>query len=754
MRLFEILLIVGVTTIGLGVMEYFSFLSIINHLNSAAGGITDVVVEWDIENPMQSFVRPLESASQDQYDDSNENLNREDTHDLLRGTDSGVKATQAQSNIASELGNINSVATFSSSDFLSKPFDKLQDFPFAFRGWHPEAREQSYIQNRGLVNDKDRLAQKTYDRPELEDPGVEYLPFDESLVLPEWQNEPRLVYDITVIRLRDAFGLINDEIQPLEWEDIFTRVIGVYARYNIYIRVSRAELANTHMLDKKRSLDYLAYLEGPDFAELMQIDSPRPFVRFSAMDREFAQWVRQQYQELYGLPLLDHAAKLPKGLKTLLMNTDKYNFQRNMLEWIVGYPMRLPPWHIVNSSPFFPLFYFHMRNGECRGGRLFGRTGSCWERRKPIIDPATGVILRNATCRRFEGGLKSRADHPVQIRAHESQRMRGDSAARMLSHELGHNFGEHHPADECKLFTDWPAGNLMYQLRFIGLQSRGSCSEKPDPNQNLATSLSKEQVVRIRNHIKEKDMRPSKPVPGSITIGQSTMQLGSAARHVTQPMRPNRLAYVSKVFEIVRKAPCSLHQSLVVLNLLPAPKSGRVARVRWMPAHPYVKPFPVEVYIVQPVSPVEDEQSTFAIVQRSGPLVISYTYQQSHRELDLPDNGLRIESGQMVAIARLDGHGLDIDQAQYASDAVLFSDVSGELPSLYDTIHDALSPQHLPDSTVYPKIADSPKRHDAFFYAQTIAEPGLSTFAARHGPLDYKALWCSQLLVNYDLRTN
>ncbi|GBG31191.1 Hypothetical Protein FCC1311_074122 [Hondaea fermentalgiana] len=748
LRLFECLALVGAAALGVGILEYFAFSAALMNLDSYAQSVR-VAGAW---------AKTSSGGASDDDDNEEDDPDIDDDNDDNNGdgvTDFSVDKSSSRSR---EFDNTeyNEEDGAKRSHTSHVQFD-ISDFSLGYRGWHQEARKRDYLGTKDTAASV-RRSQRPFSRPHIEDADGAILPFDESLVLPKWREEPRLVYDVTVIRLRDAFRLIDDEVSLQDWEDIFSRVITIYARYNIYLRVSRTELANAHMLDDKRSLDYLAYVEGPDLAEVTTIGSTQPQVSLARADVQFSHWVTARYKKLYGLQVLESASKLPKGLKALMASTDKYNFQRNMLEWIVGYPMRVPPWNLVNSSPIFPVFYFHMRNGECFAGRIFGRTGSCYERRKPIIDPDTGAFLRNATCRRFENALKTRAARPVQRRVHEKVRMRGDTAARMLAHELGHNFGEHHPSDSCALSETWEKGNLMHQLRYVGIASRRVCPDAPLLEQSRATSLSAEQVTRMREAIQKVDIKPSGTVPGGITVGRSTMQLGSASKPLADVFRQSRRAYIAAEFELTRKAPCSLHQHIVVLNLLPAPKAGRVARVRWMPAHPYTKAAIVEIYVVEPrrksLAAPAGEMVDFSVKQRSGPLVLPHEHQWFHKELDLPDAGLSIEKGQFIAIARLDGNGLDIDQALHASDAVLFSDVAGQLGSYYDTIHDALSPEHLPDTSTYPRVAFASKQVDSFYYAADPPLPGHSGFRAHAAPPEYEAGWCAPLLINYDIVTS
>jgi len=540
-------------------------------------------------------------------------------------------------------------------------------------------------------------------------------------------GKPDLVFDLQVQRFVDDFNLIDDDLSVEELENIFSKVVLLFANFGVYVRIDGSDLSKLDRLDRGRSLDFLAYVEGPDKAELENRQL------FNEDDIDFADWVKKKYRDFYGFELLESIVNLPKDLKDANYNDNRYSFQRNLFDWIIGFPHKRTPWELVNSAVFAPVFYFHAMNGECRVGRIGGRTSSCWEHRKPILDPDSGEFIKNATCRRFEGNLRLRASKNSYYRPHEMIRMRGKTAVRMFAHEIGHNFNLHHPASACVSKNSWKEGNLMLQRRFVGLSSQKRCPATPVPEQDDALFLSKGQIETIRNAIRHVDIRPSFPVNFARTIGETTLQLGSSSPTVGSPFLEGRKAFIgSKSLE--KQVGCTLQKATIVFNRIRAPVNCVVRRVRWMPFRFENEDFTLEILIVSP--------SGFEIQHRSGPLLVAKSLQRTHKEIS--NLALPMRKGDLIALSRTDGENLDVDQKLYNSSDLKYGDVSGKFKLVFNSIHQGMLQNNSEDIPWAPRFADS------FHYSQKPVLPGATRIHASAAPENLPATWCAELIFNYD----
>lgn len=640
------------------------------------------------------------------------------------------------------------------------------------QGWHPEARRNQFQHKINAQHSESRMKNRPYKNPERDDPGDEFLPFPEEMVDDLYKKEPKLIYDVDLIRMSDDFGLIDDNYTVEELSDIFTKVIEIYAKANIYIRMPKEDLLNIHKLTRIKSLQYLAYVEGPDFGEYTDFIENKNSHGLGQNLQEYNKWYYKEWKKVINrkIPLIESFVRSFRSLKKSYWVKQKSDFKRNFLDWIIGFPHLLTPWQIMHSTPMFPLYSVHIMNGECRAGKIVGRTSSCWNTKKVIIDKANNnQFIKNMTCRGYIHQIQSRykmKKGEVFVRDTEKRLMYGAGAARMWAHEIGHSLSLHHPSNECNEAEKWEDNQLMMQQRYVGVKGIG-CPETPTDDQAKGVAWTQKQINIIRKFIMDKDIKQSRTIPNGITIGDSTEQLGARSIPVFRRFILNRANFIGNGKNI-RRRPCDLPKSLIVFRRLPSPFDGYLYRIRWLPSKWNDEPFRIRVFVVSSLDIDDDNNSktkekfSYEVTQRSDYIEVPKTIQKTHIELDLV-KPLLISKGQMVMIASENGKPIDIDQQLYDSENVLYGDISGKLPQYGPSFHnEILQSKYSEVKLSYPELRINRRQRSWFvsskhtnkvnlFDFEKESETGSLHFFANAPSRDNKDAWCLPLIFNYDI---
>ncbi len=626
-------------------------------------------------------------------------------------------------------------------------------------GWHWEVRDGTAVGSSPREPSVDRLAGLPYEHPAVDDPGDEIVPFDATLVEPALRGTERMVYDVAVVRAEDHFGLISDGYSSEEVAEILRHVVDTFARANVHLRFRTDEVSRRHLLSARRSLAYLAYVEGADEEELA-LRAARPWLeqRAPLLNAALERFLRERTLREFGVESLEqfrdvHAnatremagpGSQPRQRKPSSPERDLAARQQVYLDWVLGFPRLLTPWDLAHSTTLFPVFYFHNLNGVGGSGRIALRSGSCWKNRTAFAGPgAQSRALGPVTCRRFMRDVKSRLAlrRPLR-RPFEQLDMRGKTAGRLWAHELGHELGLAHPSATCQVFASWAEAPLMQQQRFVAVRGDGPCCPEGHERQGLATRLSLAEMRSLRAFLRDVDVRPSRTLPGATTVGESSMQLGTASPRAAHKLRSFvRRSYLGRA-NAVQHPRCARPQNLLVLSSLPAPGAGSVRRLRWLPrGGAGAARVGLVVLALRPLA-----AGRFEVVARTT-AALAAREQGMHAEVDLP-RPLRLARGHVLGLAREDGQPLDVDSKLYASPLVLYGDVAGPMGGASRVAH-VLG--ELDDTqTSYPQVRYAAPLRDAFLSSASPPPPGAGELAA-HDAGDDPAAWCAPLLINYDI---
>ncbi|KAH9254015.1 hypothetical protein BASA81_007890 [Batrachochytrium salamandrivorans] len=381
----------------------------------------------------------------------------------------------------------------------------------------------------------------------------EFLEFNQSLILPEFRDLPMMEVEAEYFRFRDRFGLIDTGFTDEQILQALQRLVDIYAKANVRIRIRPKEALSFVDLSDERAKAYWYYVDYP---------------KGDLLSKE-----RRERKEL-----------MTKVIgKRLISLFDRVYFKdRNgLLDWITGFPNERTRWEQRNVVGIFPVYFFYYMNGAGETNCMRFRAGDC---SKPKLVQSIQEFTPNETvqtmCYHMEVGTINSAhrttkERPV-VRKWEKFEFNLDMAIRLIAHEFGHALKlQHVTGKACIPLKTWSDGNLMNQVRQMALEGT-ECNGVGWPWKTVeATKLLAWQCHAIRRNLYA-DLRPTPIATGELRVGKSIEVLGRRTLAGNRVGKEEIYAFVGQ-------------------HIIDWSGQGRLKRVSWKSGSRLTKPIRISV---------------------------------------------------------------------------------------------------------------------------------------------------------------
>lgn len=372
----------------------------------------------------------------------------------------------------------------------------------------------------------------------------EFLEFDPNLVLPQFRDLPILEVEAEYFRFRDKYGLIDTGFTDDEIIYALQRLVNIYAKANVRIRIRPKEALAYVDLSDDRAKAYWYYVDFPK-GDLL---SPAKRARKEIMEREI-------------------------GKDLIAMFDRVYSKDRNgLLDWVLGFPLERTRWEQRNVVALYPVYFYYYMNGGGETNCMRFRAGDC-SRPKQIQNVEGGNL--KTMCYHFQQQRNSEnevEDHAA-VRPWEKQPFTLDMAVRLIAHEMGHALKLQHPTGKCVELKKWSEGNLMNQVRKMTLQGE-ECTKVGFPDKTVnATVLWPVQCEAVRNNI-HADLRQTPVLPQQQRLGNTLETLARVMGKDDDPL-PVIFGFMAQTIDF--------------------PRNGTVKRVSWKSANRLDQPIKISI---------------------------------------------------------------------------------------------------------------------------------------------------------------